>query len=233
MSLNYDLLTLLRSVDTPTVCNAIEVAQDKRGFDGFTRGTVLCSAPEAPPAVGYACTAKIAARTPSREDPAVIRERRMAYYEHMASGSEPRVAVIEDLDFPDALGAFWGEINATVHQGLGLSGALTNGVMRDLGDVPRDFPIIAGSIGPSHAFVRVEAVATSVSVFGMTVSPGDLIHADRHGAVVVPPDIIPVLADSIRKLQATEQIILAPARKSGFDIQQFKIAWQAFENSRT
>lgn len=231
--MDNDLLRLLRSVDTPTVCNAIEVAQGKRGFDAFTRGTVLCSAPEAQPAVGYARTAKIAARTPSREDPALIRERRMAYYEHMASGSEPRIAVIEDLDFPDAVGAFWGEINATVHQGLGLSGALTNGVMRDLGDVPKNFPIIAGSVGPSHAFVRVEAVAITVSVFGMIVSPGDLVHADRHGAVVVPPDIIPVLADSIRKLQATEQIILAPARKAGFDIQQFKAAWQAFEKSRT
>lgn len=231
--MDNDLLTLLRSVDTPTVCNAIEVAQGKRGFDAFTRGTVLCSAPESAPAVGYARTAKIAARTPSRDDPSVIRERRLAYYEHMASGTEPRIAVIEDLDFPDAVGAFWGEINATVHQGLGLSGALTNGVMRDLGDVPKDFPIIAGSIGPSHAFVRVEAVATTVSVFGIRVSPGDLVHADRHGAVVVPPEVIPVLAESICKLQTTEQIILAPARKSGFDIQEFKIAWQAFEKSRT
>lgn len=40
------LLKLLQSVDTPTVCNAIEVAQGRRGFNGFTRGTMLCSAPE-------------------------------------------------------------------------------------------------------------------------------------------------------------------------------------------
>ena len=46
------LLKLLQSVDTPTVCNAIEVAQGKRGFDQFTRGTMLCSDPDAPPMVG-------------------------------------------------------------------------------------------------------------------------------------------------------------------------------------
>ena len=227
------LLTLLRKVDTPTVCNAIEVAQGKRGFDAFTRGTVLCSAPMAPPAVGYARTAKIAAAVPSTEDPSVIKTRRRDYYRHMAGGDLPSIAVIEDVDFPHCVGAFWGEINATVHRGLGLSGVLTNGVMRDLGDVPADFSMIAGSIGPSHAFVRVEAIDISVTVFGMTVTPGDLVHADRHGAVVVPPEIIPVLAASIEKLQATERLILDPARQEDFDLAKFEEAWARFEAART
>ena len=227
------LLTLLRKVDTPTVCNAIEVAQGKRGFNVFTRGTVLCSAPMAPPAVGYARTAKIAAAVPSTEDPSVIKTRRRDYYRHMASGDLPSIAVIEDVDFPHCVGAFWGEINATVHQGLGLSGVLTNGVMRDLGDVPADFSMIAGSIGPSHAFVRVEAIDIQVTVFGMTVTPGDLVHADRHGAVVVPPEIIPVLAASIEKLQATERLILDPARQEDFDLAKFEEAWARFEAART
>ncbi|WP_246697698.1 hypothetical protein [Rhizobium sp. G21] len=102
------LLSLLRMVDTPTVCNAIEVAQGKRGFNAFTRGTVLASRPQAPAIVGYARTARIAAATPSTEDPAIIRARRMDYYRHMASGPKPSLAVIEDLDFPNAVGAFWG-----------------------------------------------------------------------------------------------------------------------------
>jgi regulator of RNase E activity RraA len=227
------LLTLLRKVDTPTVCNAIEVAQGKRGFSAFTRGTVICSAPTEAPAVGYARTAKIAAVVPSSEDPAIIKTRRRDYYRHMAGGDSPSIAVIEDLDFPHCVGAFWGEINATVHRGLGLSGVLTNGVMRDLGDVPDGFPMIAGSIGPSHAFVHVEAIGTPVTVFGMTVAPGDLVHADRHGAVVVPPDIIPVLAAAIAKLQATERLILEPARQEGFDLAKFEEVWANFEAART
>lgn len=227
------LLYLLRSVDTPTVCNAIEVAQGKRGFAGFTRGTVLCSAPQEPAVVGYARTAKIAALKPSTEDPAAIRARRMAYYRYMAADPQPAVAVIEDTDFPGCVGAYWGEINATVHKGLGLSGVLTNGVMRDLGDLPPGFPIVAGSVGPSHGFVRVEALDVPVTIFGLTVSPGDLVHADRHGAVVVPPEIIPVLAASIEKLRATEQLILEPAREAGFDLAKFEAAWGRFEAART
>lgn len=227
------LLSLLRMVDTPTVCNAIEVAQGKRGFNAFTRGTVLASRPQAPAIVGYARTARIAAAAPSTEDPAIIRARRMDYYRHMASGPKPSLAVIEDLDFPNAVGAFWGEINANIHRGFGLSGVLTNGVMRDLGDVPDDFQMIAGSVGPSHAFVRVEDVGVDVTVFGMTVKNGDLVHADRHGALVVPPEIVPVLAASIAKLQATERLIIDPAKSAGFDFETFEAAWAAFEAART
>ncbi len=104
--MNLALLELLRSVDTPTVCNAIEVAQGKRGFNDFTRRTMLCSAPEEPPVVGYARTAKIAAINPPTEAPEIIKERRLGYYRHMAEALAPSVAVIEDLDFPDALARF-------------------------------------------------------------------------------------------------------------------------------
>ncbi|WP_170550428.1 RraA family protein [Ruegeria atlantica] len=226
------LLTLLRKVDTPTVCNAIEVAQGKRGFDGFSRGTMLCSAPSEPAIVGYARTAKIAAVQPPSEAPEVIRERRMAYYKYMAEGPAPSVAVIEDVDFPNCIGAYWGEINTTVHKGFGMSGALTNGVMRDLGDLPQGFPVVAGSVGPSHGFVHVRAVDTPVSLFGLSVNPGDLIHADRHGALVIPEDVVDQLEDAIQKLLSTERIVLDAAAQPGFDYNAFQSAWEKFEKSR-
>lgn len=231
--MNDALLKLLRSVDTPTVCNAIEVAQGQRGFDAFTRGTMLCSAPDDPPVVGYAVTAKIAAVSPPQEAPDVIRARRMAYYKAMAEAPKPAVAVIEDEDVPNAIGAFWGEVNTTIHKGFGLSGTLTNGVMRDLGDMAPGYPVIAGSIGPSHGFVHVTALGTPVSVFGLTVTPGDLIHADRHGAVVVPPEVIDQLAGAIARMQQTEDLVLGPARAPGFDFAKFSEAWAAFEKART
>jgi regulator of RNase E activity RraA len=227
------LLTLLRRVDTPTVCNAIEVAQGRRGFQAFTRGTMLCSAPDEPPIVGYAATARISGCAPPTEDPAVIRARRMAYYRMMAEAPQPSVAVIEDVDDPDCVGAFWGEVNTTIHKGFGMSGALTNGVMRDLGDLAEAFPVVAGSIGPSHGFVHVLDIGTPVTVFGLTVAPGDLVHADRHGAVVVPPDVIPMLSSAIQKMQETEALVLVPARSPGFDFAAFEAAWIAFEKART
>lgn len=227
------LLDLLRRVDTPTVCNAIEVVEGKRGFDRFTRGTMHSSDPASGAMIGYARTAKIAALAPPEEASEVIKQRRMDYYRHMANCPRPAIAVIEDLDGANAIGAFWGEINTTVHKGLGLSGALTNGVMRDLGDLPEGFPVVAGSIGPSHGFVHVREIGTKVTIFGMEVADGELVHADRHGAVVIPLDYLGELEAAITKLLDTEQLVLGPAREPGFDFAAFEKAWAAFEKART
>jgi regulator of RNase E activity RraA len=228
-----DLLALLQKVDTPTVCNAIEVAQGKRGFDAYTKGTMLASDPGAPSVVGFARTAKIAGRQAPTEPPQVIRARRMDYFQHMASGPRPALAVVEDIDHPNCVSAWWGEVHTAVHKGLGLNGALTNGVMRDLGDMEPDFPVIAGSIGPSHAFVHVRELAGPVSIFELIINDGDLVHADRHGALVIPPEVIPDLKIAIEKLLSTENLILGPARAPGFNIEKLKTAWAAFEQART
>mgnify|MGYP003313803991 FL=1 len=84
------------------------MAQRKRGFAAFTHGTLLCSAQEEPPIVGYARTARIKAAAPPDEPADVVKKRRMEYYRYMAEGPRPAVAVIEDTDFPDCIGAYWG-----------------------------------------------------------------------------------------------------------------------------
>ena len=183
--------------------------------------------------VGYARTAQIAALAPAKESASVIKQRRADYYRHMSEGPRPAIAVVEDLDYPHAIGAYWGEVNTTIHKAFGLGGALTNGVMRDLGDLPTEFPVVAGSIGPSHGFVHVRSIGQPVTIFGMQVEDGDLVHADRHGAVVVPKEVIPLLEAAIDKLLTTEQLILAPARKAGFGLAEFEAAWAAFEQART
>jgi regulator of RNase E activity RraA len=231
--MDTDLLELLKTVDTSTVCNAIEVAEGRRGFNRFTRGTMLCSDPEGGAMVGYARTARISALAPPTEAPDVIKARRMDYYRYMSEGPRPAIAVVEDVDYPNAIGAYWGEINTTVHKGLGLSGALTNGVMRDLGDLPDGFPVVAGSVGPSHGYVHVKEIGTPVKIFGLDIHPGELVHADRHGALVVPDAVLPVLAAAIRKLLDTEQLVLGPAREPGFSFEKFEAAWKAFEKART
>ncbi|SMX46285.1 RraA family protein [Maliponia aquimaris] len=230
--MNTDLLDLLRRCDTPTICNAIEVAKGKRGFSGFTRGTVLAS-DAGGVMVGHAVTAKIRALEPPTEAPDVIRARRMAYYKAMAEAPKPAVCVIEDEDGAEAVGAFWGEVNTAIHKGFGLAGTLTNGVMRDLGDLAPGYPVVAGSIGPSHGYVHVTALDVPVTVFGLTIRPGDLVHADRHGAVVIPSDVVDRLGAAIRKMQETERLVLDPARAPGFDFAAFEAAWTAFEAART
>lgn len=230
--MNETLIELLRSVDTPTVCNAIETAQGKRGFNAFTRGTPVATAPDAPPLVGFACTGKVAGRFPSPETPESVRERRFGYYRHMAAGRMPAIAVIEDIDYPDCVGAFLGKINATVHKGLGIAGVVTNGVVRDLGALPDGFPIIAGSVGPSHAFSHVTGFGMPVEVFGLSVRQGDLIHADRHGAIVIPPDVIDGLEEAIGTLLETERVVIEAAQRPGFDLATFEEVWRRFEDAQ-
>lgn len=228
-----DLLALLRSVDTPTVCNAVEVVQGKRGFNRFTRGTMHHSKPGDPAVVGFARVAKISGLAPPTEPAEVIRARRMEYFRSMAAGVGPTVAVIEDVDHPNCIAGWWGEVHVAVHKGLGLAGAVTNGVMRDLDVIDDGFPVLAGSIGPSHGYVHVVEIGTPVNILGMRVSQNELVHADRHGAIAIPADVIPALKSAIETVIASEELILTPARKPDFDIEKLEAAWAKFEAART
>lgn len=228
-----DLLALLRKVDTPTVCNAIEVAHGKRGFNRFTKGTMHHCKPGDPAIVGFARTAKISGLAPPNEAPEIIRARRMEYFHSMAGGSLPSAAVVEDVDYPNCIAGWWGEVHVAVHKGLGLAGAVTNGVMRDLDVMDAGFPVLAGSIGPSHGFVHAVEIGTPVNIMGMRVAQGELIHADRHGALVIPEDVIQRLKTAIETVIASEEIVLGPARQPGFDIHKLEKAWAEFEKSRT
>jgi len=227
------LLEKLCEVDTPTVCNAIEVAQKKRGFNRFTKGTMLHCRPGMPAMVGRARTARIAGLAPPTEEPQTIKARRLEYFRSMARGPGPTVAVIEDVDYPNCIAGWWGEVHVAVHKGLGMKGAVTNGVMRDLDVIDEGFPILAGSVGPSHGYVHVRDIGKPVSVMGVEVEEDDLVHADRHGAIVIPESVIPALEDAIDTVIANEAIILGPARTPGFTIEKLEEAWAEFELRRT
>lgn len=227
------LIARLHTCDTPTPCNAIEVAQGRRGFDGFTRNHGVWTGGPDKRIVGFARTARIAGRTPPTEPDDVIRSRRMDYFEAMNAGPRPGIAVIEDTDGDASIGAWWGEVHAQVHKSVfGLSGAVTNGVVRDLDVLPDGFPVLAGSVGPSHGFVHVRDIGTAVTIFGMTVTEGDLIHADRHGAARIPGDVIAHLDGALDRLFAAEAIVLDPLKQRDIDFETFRTLWANFEKAR-
>jgi len=228
-----EFISELTQFDTPTISNAIEIVQGGRGYERFTRGTPVHAMNGAKSMCGYARTAKLSGLKPPQEPVDVIKARRLEYYRYMAEGDVPTVCVIEDIDAPHCVSAWWGEVHTVVHKGLGMSGALTNGVMRDLADHAPGFPVVAGSIGPSHMYVHVTELDVPVTVFDLTIQPGELIHADLHGAVVIPDAVLPKLGEAIESLLSTEQIILGPAREANFDLDKLMDAWKAFEKART
>ena len=226
MSILPDLADLeaLRAFDTPTVCNALDVvAPDRRAF-GFNRRPLVAPFPAAKPVVAFARTATIRSREPSREP--FGGKTTLAYYEHIAEGPTPTIAVIQDLDGPDrGLGAFWGEVNSNLHKGLGCAGVITDGAVRDLDLWAEDFFVLAGSIMPSHVHVHVVEVATVVSVAGMIVSPNDVIHADRHGAVVVPAEVIKLVPAAAELIAQREKVLIDAAKSPDFSIDRLRQAF--------
>jgi regulator of RNase E activity RraA len=225
MPLSAETFAVLRRNDTPTVCNALEHVMGGRTAEGFTKSPTVCADPGLPPIVGFARTARIRASSPAQRPAAEVRALRMAYYEYVASGEGPNVVVIEDTDWPHCIGGFWGEMQVAQHKGLGIAGTVTNGVLRDLGMLDPGYQVVAGSVGPSHAFVHVTDIDLPVSVFGMQVKPNDLVHADRHGAVVIPAQHIEKMADAIDLVLRKEVPILKAARAPGFTVEKLKAAW--------
>jgi regulator of RNase E activity RraA len=218
------LLEHLRAFDTPTICNALEVVAPDRRATGFTSTPFVCAFPELKPIVGFARTATIRAAEPSTRSPAEAKALRLAYYEYVASPPMPTITVLQDLDPEPGFGAFWGEVNTAIHKGLGVAGCITNGSIRDLDLIAPEFQLLASKVGPSHAWVRVEEIEVPVEVHGMAVSHGDLIHADRHGAVVIPLDLLDRIPAAIELLTRREAAILKVARLPGFDAEKLKAA---------
>ncbi len=218
------LLEELRQYDTPTICNALEVVQGRRGDSGFTTEPFVCHDPSLPPMVGYARTATIRSMAPSADPPDVMRERRIAYYEHVAASPGPTIAVIEDLDNRPGFGAFWGEVNTAVHSGLGCLGVVTNGSIRDLDAIAPGFQLLAGKVAPSHAFVHPVEFGCPVTIFGMQVRDNDLLHADRHGAVVIPEENAADLPRGIDIMIRRERLLLTAARAPGFSVDDIRKA---------
>jgi len=215
----------LRRFDTPTIANALEIARGQRTITGFTRQTLVASSVQLPPIVGFARTVTIRSSAPY--DPAVRRKNQLAYYEYLAKPQQPTVAVVQDIDGQPGLGAFWGEVNTHIHWGLGCMGAVTNGSMRDLDAMHPRFQCLAASLSPSHAWVQVVDFGKEVDVFGLVVSDDEIVHADRHGAVVIPRDLLEKLPAAIDLMARREKVILDASRLPGFDMAKLRDAFAA------
>ncbi|MEA2935973.1 MAG: hypothetical protein QOD74_2619 [Variibacter sp.] len=216
----------LRSIDTPTVCNLIEiVAPHRRGF-GYTVRHLHCPFPQLPPMVGYAKTVTIKAKEAFAGDASYM-SKRMDYLDYIASEPRPSISVIEDLDGDDVgYGAFWGEVQTNVHKALGVLGVVTNGSVRDIPMVAKGFQMLAGSLSPSHAFVRMIDYGVPVTVHGMAVNGGDLIHADQHGAVVIPEGKVDDMMQAMEGLTEREAKIISAANDPDTTVEKIKAAFK-------
>ena len=210
------LLQELAGFTTPSISNGIETFAVRPRDEGFVNGSVRCRFPRLGPVVGYAATASIRA-TPGDDGDGLDSSELWA---HVMSVPEPRIVVVEDLDDPSGVGSFWGEVNANVFRAFGCTAVLTNGGVRDLQEMEAlGFQAFSSSICVSHAYVRVVEVAQPVSVGGLEVRPGDLLHGDRHGVVNIPLSIAAQLPAAVRAIELAEREIIGFCQSPGFSFE--------------
>jgi len=209
-------LEFLQSIDTPTVCNLVEIVAPERRGHGYTVKHLHCPFPDLPPIVGFAKTVTFKAKDKVPLGEAGYMQKRLDYLDYVASAPQPAIMVMEDLDGEYVgYGAFWGEVQSNVHKALGALGVITSGSIRDIPMIAPGFQMLAGSIVPSHAYVHVVDYGIDVNVHGMATKSGDLVHADRHGAVIVPVDKIDAMKAANEGLAAREAKIIAAAKAGG------------------
>jgi 4-hydroxy-4-methyl-2-oxoglutarate aldolase len=181
-------LEQLRSLSTCVVASAIETFGVRLRNKGFSDSRLHCIFDGLPTTVGYAATARIRSSDPPMEGHSYYD--RGAWWDSLLKIPEPRVVVIEDVDPKPGLGAFIGEVHASILLALGCVAVVTNGAVRDLPDVRQiGLQLFAGNVSVSHAYAHVFDFGGTVEIAGLTVHPGDLIQGDLHGVQTIPREI--------------------------------------------
>ena len=219
---SLDDLKALQQWDTPTICNGLEIVAPERRTFGFTLEPMVAVDRKLPPMVGVARVGMIRAKEALRGPVAS----RLDWYDYVADAQFPTVVVLQDLDDRPGYGAWWGEVHSTVHKALGATGCVTNGSFRDCDMFAPGFQIIGGRIGPSHAHVHMVDFGKPVNVFGMNVVHDDVIHADFHGAVVIPAAAVRKLPDAIALSARREKVILDVCASADFSPARLRAAVQ-------
>jgi 4-hydroxy-4-methyl-2-oxoglutarate aldolase len=223
--LTHDQLEELKQFDTPTVANALERFNLRPRTEGFTSPKIRAIFSDTKRICGYAVTAKVSARTPKTAEHEAIA---WQYYEAIRACPKP-ISVIQDID-EEPIGSFWGEVQASIHVALGCDGVITNGGVRDLDEVHAlDFSYLASCVLVSHAYIHMEAQNTPVEIGRLVIRPGDLLHADKHGAIVIPAEVAHLTADACRAAIAAERPVIdgcASVERGSLSIEQLRI-WRA------
>ena len=216
-TISKETMAALAQIDTPSICNAIEGFNVRPKNEGFMLPEIKGVFRTLPPAVGYAVTGVISADRPegrnvSRED----------WWDLIVSVPEPRFIVLHDIDNPP-LGAYWGEVQGNIHKALGAVGVATDGTVRDIDEVESlGFQFFAKEVSASHAYVHLVEIGIPVTVGGLTVNTGDLLHGDKHGVTNIPFEIAEQIPDMVQTIADYEQQTIGLCQSSEFSLEALK-----------
>lgn len=217
--LTPEQLHALQALDTPTVCNAIETFKVRGRVEGFLGMDIRCLFPEMGTMVGYALTVKVDSTTPDvKGDDGVWR----AWVDAMDAAPKPIVLVFEDVGPEPRKSAHVGEVMGTLARRLGVVGVVTNGGVRDINEVRAlGVQYFAAGVVPSHGNPRLLEVNVPVTIDGVQVEPGDLVHADVNGVTLIPLSIADKVAEAAQEVRVKEAVLLDYIKSDAFNLEGF------------
>ena len=218
--LNPEELENLRQISSCSIANAIQNLNVIPRNEGYMSPDIKSIFPDMAPIIGYAVTAVITADMPPSEDMNVSRLRLI---EEIIQTPEPRIVVIKDLDYPNVVGSFWGEVQANIHGSVGCVGTITDGGVRDLDEMRElGFNAFASDVLVSRGYVHLVDVGVPVTVGGLKVNPGDLLLGDQHGVVSIPVDVARDISGALRSVEDQEREMIELCQSPDFTVEKLK-----------
>jgi regulator of RNase E activity RraA len=214
------MVDYLKSVDTPTLSNAIELLKLRPHSAGFTPLQIRCLFPEFGRMCGYAVTAQV--ETATQADP-TGREMFVPLFEAVRQSPKPAVVVFQEIGGYRDYAAHCGEVLATVFTRLGAVGLVSDCAVRDIPEVRGlRFHYFARGAVASHAWFRIIRVNVAVQVCGMAVRPGDLLHGDENGLLQVPAEALDRLPAMVDQVRTRERALMDYVRSDALDLSELR-----------
>jgi 4-hydroxy-4-methyl-2-oxoglutarate aldolase len=205
-AIDAKVLEELAKIDTPTVCNVIELFEVRPQSSGYMDARIRACFPEMPPVVGFAATATFrSADPPSKGD---VYSSTCEQIERFAELDGQSFVVFQDLDDP-AAGATFGDQMCATYKAFGAVGLITSGAGRDLDQVRAlEFPVFTAGTICAHGYCHTLQIHVPVRVGGITIRPNDLVHGDANGVTTIPREVAPEVVDAAYELLAAEAVLV-------------------------
>jgi regulator of RNase E activity RraA len=215
-----DIFEFLKTVDTPTLANAIEVLDVRARTEGFAPLQLQCLFPEFGRMAGYAVTAHVETVTAMEPFSA------SGYFElfaAVAAAPKPAVVVMQEIGGYRDYAAHCGEVLATIFTRLGAIGLISDCGVRDVPEVRAvGMHYFARGKVASHARFRIVRANVPVQILGLPVRPGEIVHGDENGLVTVPDVDLPRLQAAVDRVRTRERRLMDYVRGSDFTLDGLK-----------
>ena len=217
--LSPEQLDALRQIDSPTISNAIEEFGVRGRVDGFAGWELRCAFPELGTTLGYAVTCTADTTTESRRGKRGL----MELWEAVEAAPKPVVIVIKDIGPERARSGHMGEVMATTARALGAVACISDGGLRDVNEVRAlGFQYFCPGFVVSHGNPLIIDTNVTVTLDGLTVKPGDLLHGDVNGMLVIPDSIAAQVAEAAMRVREAERAVLDFVKQPGLTVEKLR-----------